>query len=176
MSMSASISPGDASEARLGVAHGGGWVAVDGAEVALAVDHEVTQAEGLGQADHGVVDGGVAVRVVVAHDVAYDLGGLGVLFVELQAHFLHAVEDAAVHGLEAVADVGQGASDDDRHGVVEVGPAHLLFDIDREHVERAAALDGGCRAGSRRAAGCCWRRLAWKELRPAGRLRRDRLP
>ena len=58
--------------------------------------------------------------VVVAHDVADDLGGLGVLLVELEAHLLHAVEDAAVDGLEAVADVGQGAADDDRHGVVEI--------------------------------------------------------
>ena len=90
---------GDAGQAALGVAHGGGWVAVDGAEVSLAVDHEVAQAEGLRKADHGVVDGGVAVGVVVAHDVADDLGGLGVFLVELEAHLLHAVEDAAVDGL-----------------------------------------------------------------------------
>ena len=75
--------------------------------------------------------------VVVAHDVADDLGGLGVLLVELEAHLLHAVEDAAVDGLEAVADIGQGAADDDRHGVVEVGPAHLVFDIDGEMRLRA---------------------------------------
>ena len=53
---------GDAGQARLGVAHGGGWVAVDGAEVALAVDERVAEREGLREADHGVVDGGVAVR------------------------------------------------------------------------------------------------------------------
>ena len=111
---------GDAGEAGLGVTHGGGGVAVDGAEVALAVDDGVAQGEGLREADHGVVDGGVAVGVVVAHDVADDLGGLGVLLVELEAHLLHAVEDAAVDGLEAVADIGQGAADDDRHRVVEI--------------------------------------------------------
>ncbi len=130
---------GDAGEARLGVTHGGGWIAVDGAEVALAVDQRVTQAEGLGEADHGVVDGGVAVGMVVTHDVADDLGGLGVLLVELEAHLLHAVEDAAVDGLEAVADVGEGAADDDRHGVVEIAATHLLFDIDGEHIEGAGA-------------------------------------
>ncbi len=157
---------GQAGHARLGVTHGGGWVAVDGAEVALAVDQGVAEAEVLGQADHGVVDGGVAVGVVVAHDVADDLGGLGVLLVELQAHFLHAVQDAAVDGLEAVAGVGQGAADDDRHRVVEIRPAHLLLDVDGEHDESAGA---GGRAGtvrvngppappSRWAAGCwSWR-------------------
>ena len=143
---------GDAGEAGLGVTHGGGWVAVDGAEVALAVYEGVAQGEGLREADHGVVDGGVAVGVVVAHDVADDLGGLGVLLVELEAHLLHAVEDAAVDGLEAVADVGQGAADDDRHGVVEVRPAHLLFNIDGEQEGGAAALDviaavGGAASG-----------------------------
>ena len=35
---------GDAGEAGLGVTHGGGRVAVDGAEVALAVDHGVAHA------------------------------------------------------------------------------------------------------------------------------------
>ena len=80
--------------------------------------------------------------VVVAHDVADDLGGLGVLLVELEAHLLHAVEDAAVDGLEAVADVGQGAADDDRHGVVEIRAAHLVFNVDGEHEGGAAALDG----------------------------------
>ncbi len=81
--------------------------------------------------------------VVVTHDVSGDLGGLGVLLVELEAHLLHAVEDAAVDGLEAVTNVGEGAADDDRHGVVEVRPAHLVFNIDGEQEGGAAALNGG---------------------------------
>jgi hypothetical protein len=40
-------------------------------------------------------------------------------------------------GLEAIAGVGQGAPDDNRHGVVEIGAAHLLFDIDRNEVGAA---------------------------------------
>jgi len=73
--------------------------------------------------------------------VADDLGGLGVLLVELEAHLLHAVEDAAVDGLEAVADVGQGAADDDGHRVVEIRPAHLVFNIDRQQEGRTGALN-----------------------------------
>ena len=127
----------------LGVTHGGGWVAVDGAKVTLAVYEGIAEAEGLGEADHGVIDGGVAVGVEVAHDVADDLGGLGELLVELEAHLLHAVEDAAVDGLEAVTDVGQGSADDDRHGVVEVRPAHLLFNVDGIEESGASAWDVG---------------------------------
>ena len=99
-----------------------------------------------------VVDGGVAVRMVVAHHVADDLRGLGVLLVELEAHLLHAVEDAAMHGLEAVAGVGQGAADDDRHGVVEVGAAHLLLDVDGQKLQGSGA-GGRTGAVSARAAG-----------------------
>ena len=47
---------GDGRHARLGVAHGRGGVAVDGAEVALAVDQRVAQREVLGQAHERVVD------------------------------------------------------------------------------------------------------------------------
>ena len=143
---------GETGHARLGVTHGGGWVAVDGAEVALAVDHGVAQDEVLRQAHHGVVNGGVAMGMVRTHHVADDLGGLGVLLVVLQAHFLHAVEDAAVDGLEAVAGIRQRAADDDRHRVVEIRPPHLLLDIDREHVQGAGA-GGGIGAVSATAAG-----------------------
>jgi len=45
-------------------------------------------------------------------------------------------------GLEAVADVGEGTSDNDGHGVVEITAAHLLFNIDGEHKGGTAALDG----------------------------------
>ena len=123
--------------AALGVTHGGGRVAVDGAEVALAVDERIAQREGLRHADQRVVDGGVAVGMVDAHGLADDLGALGVLLVVLQAHLAHGVEDAAMDGLEAVAGVGQGAPDDDRHGVVEIGAAHLLFDVDGDEVGAA---------------------------------------
>jgi hypothetical protein len=43
---------------------------------------------------------------------------------------VHVPEDPAVHRLEAVAHVGQRTRHDDRHGVVEEGPLHLVFDLD----------------------------------------------
>ena len=70
--MSASSSSAIAREARLGVAHGGRRVAVDGAEVALAVDERVAHGEGLREAHHRLVDGGVAVRVVLTEDLTDD--------------------------------------------------------------------------------------------------------
>ena len=135
---------GDARHAALGVAHGGRRIAVDGAEVALAVDQRVAQRKGLGHADQRVVDGGVAVGMIDTHGLPDDLGALGVLLVVLEAHLAHGVEDAAMDRLESVAGVRQSAADDDAHRVVEIRAAHLLFDVDGDQVRairRCAAIE-----------------------------------
>ena len=96
---------GQAGEAGLGVAHRGGRVVVDRAEVALAVDQRVAHREVLGQADQRVVDRRVAVRVVVAHHLADDPCALRVAARRAEAELAHPEEDAAMDRLEAVADV-----------------------------------------------------------------------
>jgi len=72
----------------------------------------------------------------------------------VQAHLLHHIKDAAVDRLEAIADIGEGAADDHAHGVIEVGAAHLVFDVygDVALVVAAIAAEGiwppgGPRAG-----------------------------
>jgi hypothetical protein len=62
----------------LGVAHGRGGVAVERAEVALPVDQGVAEREGLGHAHQRVVDAGVAVGVVLGHDLADHRGAFAV--------------------------------------------------------------------------------------------------
>ena len=114
-----------------------GGLAVDGAEVALAVDERIAHGKRLRHADERVVDGGVAVGMVDTHGLADELGALGVLLVVLQAHLAHGVEHTAMHGLEAGASVGEGAPDDHRHGVVEIGAAHLLFNVDWDKIGAA---------------------------------------
>ena len=121
---------GRAREAALGVTHGRGAVAVDVAEVAVAVDEREAHGPILRHADHRVVDGGIAVRVVLAHDFADRPRGLLVRAVGRDARLGHGVEDAAVHRLEAVAHVGQCAGHDDRHRVLEEGGLHLLPHVD----------------------------------------------
>ncbi len=113
-------------QARLGVPHRGRWIVVDRAEVALAVDQHVAQRERLRHAGEGVVDRAVAVRVVLAHHLADDEGGLAVGTVGLQGEVVHRVEHPPVHRLQPVADVGQGAADDHAHRVVEIRRAHLV--------------------------------------------------
>ena len=106
--------------AALGVAHGRGVIAVDVAEVALPVDQRVAHGEILREAHQRVVDRLVAVRVVVAHHLADDLGALLVAAGGVELQLAHGVEDAPVHGLQAVAHVGQRAVHDRRQRVGEI--------------------------------------------------------
>ena len=69
---------GDFRKARFGVPHGRRRIAVDRAEVALAVDQRVAHVEVLRQAHQRVVDRRVAVRMVFAEDFADDLRALAV--------------------------------------------------------------------------------------------------
>ena len=115
-------------EPGLGVAHGRRRIAVDGAEIALPVDEHDAHGEVLRHAHQGVVDRLVAVRVVLTHHVADDAGGLHVFLVGRVAVLVHRVEDAPVHGLEAVAGIGQSAAHDHAHGVIEIGALHLVDD------------------------------------------------
>ncbi len=121
---------GDAGEAGFGVPHGRGRIAIDGTEIALAIDQRIAHGEILRHADERIVDRGVAVRVEFAEDFADDFGALAGGAVGRQTHFAHAEKNAAVDGFEAVADVGKGASHDHAHGVIDVRALHLVFDVD----------------------------------------------
>ena len=127
------------------VPHGGWRIVVDRAEVALAVDELVAHRELLRQTREGVVDRGVAVRVVVAHDVADDRRALAVRARRREAVLGHREQDAPVDGLQAVAHVGQRAPDDDGHRVVQVRRAHLGLERAGFDVAAGEHVDGGHR-------------------------------
>jgi hypothetical protein len=119
-----------ARHAALGVAHAGRRIAVDRAEVPLAVDERHAHGERLRHAHQGVVDRLVAVRVEAAQHVADHARALGVALVGRHPELVHRVQDAAVHGLQTVARVRKRARDDHAHGVVEVGSLELVLDAD----------------------------------------------
>ena len=128
----------------LGVPHGGRRVVARRAEVALAVDQRRAHHPRLREADQGVVDRGVAVRVVLTHDVTDDARALREAAVGAVAAVVHRVEHPAVHRLEAVAYVGQRAADDDRHRVVDVGALHRGLQLDRlDPAARARVVASG---------------------------------
>jgi len=100
----------DLAEPALGVPLGGRRIAIDGAEIPLAVDERQAQGEVLRHAHQRVVDGKVAVRMVLAHHLADHAGAFDVFLVPVDTELAHPEQDPAMHGLEAVADVG-GARD-----------------------------------------------------------------
>ena len=122
----------DFGEARFGVSHRRGHVSIDGAEVTLAVDERVPHVEILRHADQGVVHRGVTVRMKFAKNFADDFGAFAIGLGGGEAELVHAEQNAAMHGLEAVADIGKRAPDDHAHGVIEVRLPHFGFDVDRQ--------------------------------------------
>ena len=67
-----------------------------------------------------------------------------------QAHLRHLEQDAALHRLEAVAGVGQGARVDDRVGVLEERALHLGGDVDVDDVfDDVLGWDVGGRGATR---------------------------
>ena len=98
---------GERGHAALRVTHGGRGIVARGAEVALSVHEQVAHAPRLCHAHEGVVDGGIAVRMVLAHHVAHDAGALVVAAVGTVAAVIHRVDHATVHRLHAVAHIGE---------------------------------------------------------------------
>ena len=88
---------------------------------------------------NGVIDRHIAVRVIVAEHVAHDDGRFAEFRRGSQTLFMHGVQDAAMHRLQPVAHVGQGAGRDDGHGVVQVRLAHLGRDVAVDDAERYVA-------------------------------------
>ena len=123
---------GDLFEADFGVTHGGGIVAVDRAEVPLTVHERVAHREVLREAHDRHVGRRVAVRMVLTEHFPHDAGRLLVRIVVRILDLVHRVENAAMHGFQTVADIGQRAAHDHAHGVVEVGALHLRLERNGE--------------------------------------------
>ena len=108
---------------RLGVAVGGGIIAVDVAEIALAVDQRVAEREILGEADHRVVDRLVAVRMIFADHVADDACRFLVGAGGIEPKQPHRPQQPPVDRLQPVAHVRQRARGDRGQRINEVALA-----------------------------------------------------
>ena len=128
----------DRRESRFGVALRRGRIAIDRAEIALAVDERRAHREILRHAHERVVDRKFAVRVIFADHVADGARGLVVGTVGGEVVLVHRIEDATVHGFQAVADVGQGAAHDHAHRVIEIAALHFVEDRNGLDIGRPA--------------------------------------
>ncbi len=122
--------PRDLGEAGLRVPVGGGVVAVDVAEIPLAVDERIALREILGQAHQRVIDRLVSVGMVFADHVADDAGALLVGVARIEAQKPHGVQDAAVDRLQPVPGVGQRPVHDRGQRIGEIALFESLLEVD----------------------------------------------
>ena len=122
--------------ANFGVAHGGSRVAVDRSKVALPVYQGVAQREILSHSHDGVIHRRITVRVILTNYIADHACGLFVGLVPVVIQLVHRKQHSAMHWLQTVSDIRQGATDDHAHGVVHVRLFQLIFDVDGEDFPR----------------------------------------
>ncbi len=132
-----------ARQARFGVSIGRRRIAVDRAEIALAVDQRHAHGEVLRHPHHRVVDRLVAVRMIFTDHVADDARGLHVFLVRRVPLLVHRIQDAPMHRLQTVARIRQRARHDHAHGVIEVAALHLVEDGYGTNIGRRRRLAGG---------------------------------
>ena len=129
----------DLGQPRLGVAHGGGIIAVDIAEIALPVDQRIALREILRQPHQRVIDRLVAVRMKLADDVADHARAFLERRAGIEPQLLHRVEQPPVHRLEPVARIRQRAVHD---GGERIGEIALLQRIPQRDVLDVAGRRG----------------------------------
>ena len=138
----------DLGEPRLGVAHGRGVIAVDIAEVALALDQRVARGEILREPHQRVVDRDIAMRVVLADHVADDAGAFLEAGGRVEPQLVHGVDQPPMHRLQPVAHIRQRARHDggERIGEValgqRVGQARVL-DVADQVIRHSCCSDCG---------------------------------
>ena len=135
--------PRHVGQARFGVAVGGGIIAVDIAEIALAVDQRIARGEILGEPHQRVVDRLIAVRMEITHHVADDLRRFLERRARIEPKEPHAVEDAAMHRLQPVARIRQRAMHDGGERIGQIALLERLAQRDLLHAIRF----GGRRTG-----------------------------
>src|SRR5262249_38932578 len=115
--------------ARFGVALGRWVIAVDIAEIALAIYQRVADREILRETRERVVDRLIAMRMEVAHGVADDFRAFAELALWAEPQLLHGVKQPAVHRLEPLPHVGPRAGHDGGERVSEVALLKRLAQI-----------------------------------------------
>ena len=109
-----------------GVAHGGGIIAIDIAEIALALDQGIAQREILGQPHQRLIDRQIAMGMIFADHIADDAGAFLEAGGGVEAQQPHGMHQAAMHRLEAIAHIRQGALGDGGKRIGEVALGQRL--------------------------------------------------
>ncbi len=81
------------------ITHRSRAVPIDGTKVSLANRKRITQRKILRHANQGIVDSGIAMRMVFAHHLSHDICRLYSHMIRRKPELVHAEKDAPVNGL-----------------------------------------------------------------------------
>ena len=65
--------------------------------------------------------------VVLTDHVTDDTGGFLISPIPIIVKLMHREQNATMNRLQTVPHVGQGSAHNDAHGIVQIGPTHLVF-------------------------------------------------
>ena len=125
---------GDLVQPCFGVPHRCWRIRVHRSKVTLTIDQWHAHRPILRHTGKRIVNRAVAMRVIVAHDIADNLCRFAIGSARDKAAFLACEQYAAVDGLKAVTYVRQGAGYNDRHRIIEVARLHFIDDVDGRNV------------------------------------------
>ncbi len=95
-------------QSHLGITHGRRTVTIERSKIAVAIHQRSTKREALSHANHGVIDGGVPVRMVLPHHLTDDSGTLAESGVRIQVQIrVHRIEDAPLNRFQTISNIGQ---------------------------------------------------------------------
>ena len=100
---------GNLGHARFRVTHGGSIIAIDIAKIALPINQRIAHCKILRQTHQSVVNRLVTMRVIPANNIANNAGGFLKTLLGVKAQLPHGKQQAAMHGLQPVAHIRQGA-------------------------------------------------------------------
>ena len=95
----------------------------------MPIDQGHAHRKVLGHPHQGVVDGRIPVGVVLAQHLTHHPGTFPVGPIAGETQLVHRVEDAAMHGFEAIAGIGEGPSHNHAHRILQVGARHLVAEV-----------------------------------------------
>ena len=117
---------GEALQPGLGISGCGGGIALNGAEVSLSVHQRLHSLEILGQHHQRVVNGGVAVGMILTHGITADTGRLQCGPIMIHMELIHIIKHSPLHRLQAVPDIRHRTGGDYTHGIIQIGFLHFL--------------------------------------------------
>ncbi len=66
--------------------------------------------------------------MIFTNNITHNTGGLLIGFVPVITQLLHGIQHPPVNRLQTIPDIRQGPTDNDTHGILEIGLTHLLLD------------------------------------------------